>query len=261
MKRLVALALLIACHKSSDEPKRITAAATGRPHSRTGTTAGRAATGRAAKPIAGVMPVPGDFKLKDFAFTSGEKLPELRIHYVTLGTALKRDAAGHVINAVLILHGTGGSGHQFAAPQFADVLFAPGGLLDPAKYFLIMPDDIGHGDSSKPSDGLHDAVPALRLRRHGRGRARARRRGLGVAAAAPGDGHVDGLHAQLHVRRDVSGRRDGRPCRSPARPWRWPAATGCGARCDRRHPARPGLDQRRVHQAAARRPAGREATS
>ncbi|HZZ67754.1 MAG TPA: alpha/beta fold hydrolase [Phenylobacterium sp.] len=99
-----------------------------------------------------------DLTIKDFHFRSGETLPELKLHYWTLG-APKKDAAGHVVNAVMILHGTGGSGHQFAAPQFADVLFKPGGVLDPAKYFLIMPDDIGHGGSSKPSNGLHMKFP------------------------------------------------------------------------------------------------------
>ena len=101
---------------------------------------------------------PHDLLIKDFHFRSGETVPELKLHYWTLGQP-KKDAAGHVSNAVLILHGTGGSGRQFAAPQFADVLFAPGGLLDPARYFLIMPDDIGHGASSKPSDGLHMRFP------------------------------------------------------------------------------------------------------
>jgi homoserine O-acetyltransferase len=101
---------------------------------------------------------PHDFAIKDFRFRSGETLPELKLRYYTLGQP-KKDASGQVVNAVLILHGTGGSGKQFTAPQFADVLFAPGGLLDPAKYFLIMPDDIGHGDSSKPSDGLHMRFP------------------------------------------------------------------------------------------------------
>ncbi len=80
------------------------------------------------------------------------------MHYTTLG-APKRDAQGRVTNAVLLLHGTGGSGHQFFRPQFADVLFVPGGLLDPAKYFVILPDDIGHGKSSKPSDGLRARFP------------------------------------------------------------------------------------------------------
>jgi homoserine O-acetyltransferase len=101
---------------------------------------------------------PHDYAIKDFHFRSGETLPELKMHYYTLGQP-KKDASGQVTNAVLILHGTGGSGRQFTAPQFADVLFAPGGLLDPAKYFLIMPDDIGHGASSKPSDGLHMRFP------------------------------------------------------------------------------------------------------
>src|SRR3954463_8991724 len=108
--------------------------------------------------IAGVTPVAGDFAIKGFAFTSGEKLPELRIHYLTLGTA-RRDAAGHVTNAVIVMHGTTGSGLQFARPQFADVLFGPGQALDLTKYYVILPDDIGHGDSSKPSDGLHAKFP------------------------------------------------------------------------------------------------------
>jgi homoserine O-acetyltransferase len=80
------------------------------------------------------------------------------VHYTTLGAPI-RDAQGHVTNAVLIMHGTGGDGHQFFRPQFADVLFAPGGLLDPAHYYIILPDDIGHGQSSKPSDGLHARFP------------------------------------------------------------------------------------------------------
>jgi homoserine O-acetyltransferase len=99
-----------------------------------------------------------DFVLRDFHFRSGESLPELRIHYRTLGTP-RRDASGRIVNAVMILHGTGGDGSQFLRPQFADVLFAPGGLLDPARYFIILPDDIGHGASSKPSDGLHARFP------------------------------------------------------------------------------------------------------
>ncbi|THD61465.1 alpha/beta fold hydrolase [Phenylobacterium sp.] len=101
---------------------------------------------------------PHDYAIKDFHFRSGETLPELKLRYYTIGQP-KKDAAGHVINAVLVLHGTGGSGKQFTAPQFADVLFKPGGVLDPAKYFVIMPDDIGHGASSKPSDGLHMRFP------------------------------------------------------------------------------------------------------
>jgi homoserine O-acetyltransferase len=103
-------------------------------------------------------PTGHDFVIKDFRFRSGESLPEVKIRYWTHG-APHRDANGEIDNAVLILHGTGGSGRQFTAPQFADVLIRSGGLLDPAKYFLIMPDDIGHGASSKPSDGLRARFP------------------------------------------------------------------------------------------------------
>ena len=99
-----------------------------------------------------------DYLIKDFHFRSGEVLPELRLRYWTLG-APHRNAKGEIDNAVLVLHGTGGSGRQFAQPQFADVLFVPGGLLDPATYYIVMPDDIGHGGSSKPSDGLHARFP------------------------------------------------------------------------------------------------------
>ena len=99
-----------------------------------------------------------DFTVHDFKFQTGETLPQLRIHYTTLGKPM-RDAAGHVTNAVLILHGTGGTGQQFFRPQFANVLFGPGQLLDTSRYFIILPDDIGHGKSSKPSDGLHMRFP------------------------------------------------------------------------------------------------------
>jgi len=158
MKRLAVLVLLVACRKSPDEakppPPPPPAAPTPAPPATTPTTPPSAAP----QPIAGVMPVPGDFTLKDFTFTSGEKLPELRIHYMTLGTA-RRDAAGHVTNAILIMHGTTGSGQQFARKQFADVLYGPGQPLDLTRYFVILPDDIGHGNSSKPSDGLHARFP------------------------------------------------------------------------------------------------------
>jgi homoserine O-acetyltransferase len=100
----------------------------------------------------------GDFVVRDFRFASGETLPELRLHYLTLG-APARDAQGHVANAVLILHGTGGSGRQFLAPQFAGVLFGAGAWLDTTRYYVILPDGVGHGRSSKPSDGLHARFP------------------------------------------------------------------------------------------------------
>jgi homoserine O-acetyltransferase/O-succinyltransferase len=94
-----------------------------------------------------------------FRFSTGETLPELKLHYLTLGTPHRNDA-GHVDNAVLLLHGTGGNAHSLLNPLFSDVLFVPGGVLDIARYFLILPDDIGHGESSKPSDGLHEHFPA-----------------------------------------------------------------------------------------------------
>jgi len=100
----------------------------------------------------------GDFVAKDFRFRDGETLAELRLHYATLGKP-ERDAAGRVTNAVLLLHGTGGSGAQFLQPQFAGELFGAGQLLDAAKYYIILPDGIGHGKSSKPSDGLHAKFP------------------------------------------------------------------------------------------------------
>jgi len=100
----------------------------------------------------------GDYVAHDFKFKSGEQLPQLRLHYQTLGKPA-RDSQGRIANAVLILHGTGGSGQQFLQPQFADQLFGTGQLLDINHYFIILPDGIGHGKSSKPSDGLHAHFP------------------------------------------------------------------------------------------------------
>jgi homoserine O-acetyltransferase len=103
-------------------------------------------------------PTERDVVLKDFKFTSGEQLPQLRIHCRTLGEP-RRDAQGVVRNAVLILHGTTGTGGQFIRPEFAGELFAPGQLLDAGKYFIVLPDGIGHGKSSKPSDALRAKFP------------------------------------------------------------------------------------------------------
>jgi homoserine O-acetyltransferase/O-succinyltransferase len=100
----------------------------------------------------------GDFVVKNFKFRSGETLPDLKLHYTTLGKPVY-DAQGRVTNAVLILHGTGGTGQQFLSPQFAGELFGPGQLLDVTRYFIILPDGVGHGKSSKPSDGLHAHFP------------------------------------------------------------------------------------------------------
>jgi homoserine O-acetyltransferase len=103
-------------------------------------------------------PVEGDYVIQNFHFRSGETLPELNMHYRTIGT-LKTNSAGVAQNAVLIGHGTGGTGAQFFNPIFGNVLFAPGQQLDATKYFIILPDGIGHGKSSKPSDGLHMKFP------------------------------------------------------------------------------------------------------
>jgi homoserine O-acetyltransferase len=103
-------------------------------------------------------PAEGDLVLRDFPFRSGETLPELRIHYRTLGRP-EYDAHGVVRNAVLILHGTTGSGAQFIRPEFAGELFGAGQPLDAARFFIVLPDGIGHGQSGKPRDGLHARFP------------------------------------------------------------------------------------------------------
>jgi len=103
-------------------------------------------------------PVEGDFIARDFRFGTGETLPELKLHYRTIGTP-RRDAAGTVRNAVLIGHGTGGTGAGFLSRTFGGELFGPGQLLDATRYFIVLPDGIGHGKSSKPSDGLHARFP------------------------------------------------------------------------------------------------------
>ena len=101
----------------------------------------------------------GTVTLANFRFGTGETLPELKLHYLTLGMP-HRNSAGHVDNAILLLHGTGGDAHSLLNPIFSEVLFVPGGILDIQKYFIILPDEIGHGESSKPSDGLKMHFPA-----------------------------------------------------------------------------------------------------
>jgi homoserine O-acetyltransferase/O-succinyltransferase len=103
-------------------------------------------------------PSEGDYIIRDFKFASGESLPELKIHYRTLGK-IGKDAQGRTRNAVLITHGTTGSGAQFIRPEFAGELFGPDQPLDATKYFIVLPDGIGHGKSSKPSDGMHAKFP------------------------------------------------------------------------------------------------------
>jgi homoserine O-acetyltransferase len=115
----------------------------------------------ATKPAPAVSKWPArdvQFTVQDFRFRSGETLPELRINYTTLGSP-HRNAKGEIDNAVMVLHGTGGTGRQFLAPQFADELYGPGQPLDIRRYWIILPDGIGHGKSTKPSDGLHMRFP------------------------------------------------------------------------------------------------------
>jgi homoserine O-acetyltransferase len=121
----------------------------------------------------------GDFSIEDFGFDCGDRLPELRLHYTTLGTPV-RDPTGLVSNAVLILHGTAGSGSAFLREQFAGELFGPGQLLDASEYYVILPDGIGHGKSSKPSDGLRVRFPRYAYHDMVRAQYRLLTEGLGV---------------------------------------------------------------------------------
>ena len=103
-------------------------------------------------------PAEADFIARNVRFATGETMAQVRIHYATLGRA-HRNRDGEIDNAIMLLHGTGGTGHQFLAPQFADELFARGQPLDIERYWIIMPDNIGHGGSAKPSDGLRMRFP------------------------------------------------------------------------------------------------------
>ncbi|MBB6426215.1 alpha/beta fold hydrolase [Sphingopyxis sp. JAI128] len=123
------------------------------------------AAGSAAPPAPALTTTPpkwrteeGDVAIRDFRFGSGEVMPTVRIHYTTLGTP-RRNAKGEIDNAVMVLHGTGGSGKQFLQPQFAEELYGPGQPLDIDRYYIILPDNVGHGGSSKPSDGLRMKFP------------------------------------------------------------------------------------------------------
>jgi homoserine O-acetyltransferase len=103
-------------------------------------------------------PTESDFTIHDFKFASGVTLPELRLHYRTLGKQ-EKDDQGKTTNAVLIMHGTTGSGAQFIRPEFAGELFGKDQPLDATKFFIVLPDGIGHGKSSKPSDAMHAKFP------------------------------------------------------------------------------------------------------
>jgi len=103
----------------------------------------------------------GDYVIKDYKFTDGETLPALKYHYITLGTP-QRNAAGEIVNGVLLLQGNTGTGKNWLRPTLADELFKPGQPLDAGKYFIVIPDALGRGGSSKPSDGLKGRFPHYR---------------------------------------------------------------------------------------------------
>ncbi len=116
-------------------------------------------TGAIAQPAATQWPTHDSaYDIANFHFKDGETIEKLHLHYLTLGKP-HTDAAGHTDNAILLLHGTGGNAHSLLNPVFSNVLFGPGQPFDITKYFLILPDDIGHGESSKPSDGLRMHFP------------------------------------------------------------------------------------------------------
>ena len=138
-----------------------------------------------------------DFVVRDFRFASGETMPELRLHYRSLGKPVQ-DAKGWTQNAVLIMHGTTGSGAQFIRPEFAGELFGAGQPLDATKFFIVLPDGIGHGKSSKPSDGLHAKFPRYGYRDMVEAQYRLLTEGLGVNHARLVMGtSMGGMHTWL----------------------------------------------------------------
>jgi len=146
-------------------------------------------------------PSEGDYTIRGFKFTSGETLPELRLHYRTFGKP-EKDAQGVTRNAVLIMHGTTGSGAQFIRPEFAGELFGKGQPLDATKFFIVLPDAIGHGKSSKPSDGMHAKFPRYGYIDMVEAQYRLLSEGLGVNHARLVMGtSMGGMHTWLWARR------------------------------------------------------------
>jgi hypothetical protein len=145
----------------------------------------------------------GAFDISHFRFHDGGTLPILHLHYLTLGT-LHRDSQGHTDNAVPLLHGTGGDSHSLLDPLFSNELFGPGQPLDITKYFLILPDDIGHGQSSKPSDGLHMRFPAYDYDDMVAMSTRHARRRPSHRPFASDPWYLHGLHADLCLGRNFS---------------------------------------------------------
>lgn len=117
-------------------------------------------------------PKEGDWIAKDFKFHTGEVMPELRLHYTTVG-----DPSGQ---PVVVLHGSGGSAASMLTPAFAGEMFGPGQPLDASKYYLILPDAVGHGKSSKPSDGLRTKFPQYNYEDMVEAQYRLVREGLGI---------------------------------------------------------------------------------
>ena len=188
-------------------------------------------------------PKQGSWIAKDFKFHTGDTMPELRLHYTTVG-----EPTGE---PVLVLHGTGGSGASMLTPGFAGELFGAGQPLDATKYYIIIPDNIGHGKSSKAVRRHEDDVPEIQLRRHGRcpvppGQGRPRRQ-----ASAAGDRQFDGRHARMDLGREVSagdgrGGADGVAADRDGR-----AQLDAAADHARDHPQRSRLQWRQLHRAAA----------
>ncbi|MGZ5002976.1 MAG: alpha/beta fold hydrolase, partial [Chthoniobacterales bacterium] len=142
-------------------------------------------------------PTESDYVIKDFKFADGETLPELRIHYRTIGKP-EKDASGQTRNAILITHGTTGSGAQFVRPEFAGELFGPGQPLDATKFFIVLPDGIGHGKSSRPSEGMHAKFPRYGYRDMVEAQYRLLTDGLGVTHARLVMGtSMGGMHTWL----------------------------------------------------------------
>ena len=185
--------------------------------------------------------------LKDFRFADGESLPELRIHYTTLGEP-HRNAQGEIDNAVMVLHGTGGDGHQFLRPQFADELYGPGQPLDIAQILDHPSRQYRPRQIVQAVRRAANEIPEIRLCRHGRGAAPDADRRARHHAHAPDHGHVDGLHAQLHLGRGLSRLRE----RADAAGL--PADRDCGAQPhvaadgDRRDQEGSGLERRQLHE-------------
>jgi homoserine O-acetyltransferase len=104
------------------------------------------------------IPRQADAWFENYRFRDGEVLPRVRIHYATLGSP-HRNAKGQIDNAILVIHWTGADGNALLSKHYMEALFAAGRPLDATRYFLILPDNVGHGKSSKPSDGLKAAFP------------------------------------------------------------------------------------------------------